>query len=142
MLEEWIQKILKVLGAADQVIAAGGPMATFVLAMLFGVAAAQSLKLVYKDVLLEPWFSVTTRSIAILAPIGFAHYLANSLNGAWEVAAGMSAIGFYHITLKAVRKWVPWMETKAAIGAACPPPTAEQAALQRAAAKAGDNSGI
>lgn len=91
MLEEWIQRILKVLGAADQVIAAGGPMATFILAMLFGVAAAQSLKLVYKDVLLEPWFSLTTRSIAILAPIAFAHYLANSLNGAWEVAAGMSA---------------------------------------------------
>lgn len=142
MLEDWIQKTLKVLGAADQVIAAAGPTSTFILAMLFGVAAAQSLKLLYKDVLHEPYFSMVTRVVAIVASILFAHFLANSLNVGWEFAAGMSSIGFYHLTLKAIRKWAPWLELSPAVGSVAPPPTAEEAAKQRAADRAGDNSGV
>src|SRR6478736_4160859 len=121
MIEDWIQHILKILGAGDQVIDAGGPSATFVLAMLFGVAAAQALKYLYADDLREPWFSRITRIIAIGSAIAFAHFLADSLNPAWEVAAGVFSIGFYHITLTAIRHWVPWLETKPFIGALCPP---------------------
>jgi hypothetical protein len=135
MLEEWIQRILKVLGAGDQVIAAGGPAATWVLGMFFGVIAAQSLKQVYNGLLPDRWFIFLTRVIAIVAPIAFAHFLADSLNPAWEAAAGFSALGFYHLTLKAVRKWAPWMEVSPVVGAVCPPAAAEQAATQRAADK-------
>lgn len=142
MLETYIEKALKTLGVADQLIAAGGPTVTFLLAMLFGVAAAQSLKLLYKDDLAEPWFSRTTRIIAILASAVFAHYLSDSLNGGWEAAAGVSSIGFYHLSLKAIRKWAPWLELSPAVGSVNPPAIAEQAAAQRAADRNGENSGV
>jgi hypothetical protein len=144
MLETVIARILAALGAGDQVIAAGGPSATFVLAMLFGVAAAQSLKQIYKDLLSPAVFTALTRTIAIVAPILFAHFLADSLNGAWEVAAGFCSLGFYHLTRMCVRRWWPWLETSPAVGAVDPPASAVLAKAQRTADKAmdGQESGI
>ncbi len=138
MLEDAIAKLLKLLGAGDQLIAAGGPSATWVLAMLFGVAGAQALKPIYKDWLSPAAFNALTRGIAILLPFFFAHHLADSLNVAWEVAAGFCSMGFYHITRTLIRRKWPWLEVSPAIGAVDPPATALQAKAQRAADKAMD----
>lgn len=141
MLEQWIERAVKIIAVADQIITAGGPFLTFVLAMLFGVAAAQALKFLYKGDLREPWDSRLTQVIAIAAAVFFAHCLSKSLNWGWKIAAGFSSIGFYHVTLMAIRKWVPWLEVSPLVGACHPPASAEQAAVQRQIEKIGGNNG-
>ena len=141
MFEVFLQRFLAVIGASDTIIAAGGPGGTFVFAVLFGVFTTQTVKFLYANDLREPWFSRVTRIIAIVSSIAFAHFLADSLNPAWEIAAGMSAIGFYHGTLACIRRWWPWFEMKHFVGAVEPPRSAQVAEAVREAEKSGENSG-
>lgn len=143
MLEQFIAKLLATVGAGDQLIAASGPTACILFGMIGANLFSQVFKYPLSLVLVKPAaFDWAVRMLTIISGTVIAHSLGDSLNWAWASLAGLSAWGFYHLSLGIIRRRWPWMETSYLVGSVDPPPTAQQAAAQRAADKDGGNSGV
>lgn len=142
MFEQIITRIVAGLGLGDQVIAASGPTACILAGMLGANLVAQLFKFPLSLVLVRPpAFDWGVRVLTVVAGTLIAHGLGDSLNWAWASLAGLSAWGFYHLTLAVIRRFWPWLEVFHMVGSVDPPPTAQQAAAQRAADRSGQDSG-
>lgn len=133
-----IETILKALGASDQVIAQMGPTATFLLALLAGGAFAQWVKYpISRQLQSDAAFSWTIRTIAMLATFVAAHYLSGALSLSLEMLAALVQPLAYWASLRAIRRWWPWLEVHAPVGSVSPPQSAYTAAAQREVDRSG-----
>lgn len=138
-----LEDALQFLGAGDKALATMGPVLTILLAWFGGGALAQALKYPLSRAVQDgPSFDWSVRTLAVLATIGFAHYLSKSLPGALEVVVGFLQPVAYWASLRLIRRFWPWLEVYPAVGSCTPPPTAFQAAAERRADQAGEGSGV
>lgn len=140
-----LETILKALGASDQVVSDMGPTATFVLALLAGGAFAQWVKFpLSRQLQGDAVFSWAIRTIAMGSTFVAAHYLSDKLSLALELLAALVQPLAYWVSLRAIRRWWPWIEVHAPIGSVDPPNSAFLAAAQRAADRndSGQDSGV
>jgi len=141
MFEQILQRILAALGAGDQLIVAGGPTLTIIMAMMIGGALAQFLKFPLSRAVQDPWFSYLVRVIAVVSTFVFAHFLSETVPLWLQFGAAVLQPLSYRISLAIIRRFWPWLETKKYVGAVWPPDSAFQADAQRRADKAGTESG-
>lgn len=142
MFEATLQRILTGVNASDGLIAGMGPTLTILLALAIGTAAAQFLKFPLSQTVQEPWFSWWVRVVGVVVTAVFAFMLSNTVPLWLAIGVGLlQPPVVYHGGLAIIRRWFPWLEMKPFVGAVCPPASAHQAAAQRAADKAGDESG-
>ena len=126
MFETILKQILSGMGASDNVIAAMGPTATIVLAILFGGALAQFVKYpVSRWITDDRLFSWTVRALAVVSTALFAHFLSETVPLWLEIGAGMVQPLCYHGSLAIIRRYWPWLENSKMVGSVNPPGTAD-----------------
>jgi len=131
------------LTASDHALTQMGPGLTILLALLFGGGSVQLLKFPLAWLLRnDAVFVWTTRLFAAALTTFFAHYISNSLHWAVELGLGPTQIFVYHIGLQVIRHKYPWLEVSPFIGSVDPSEAAHKAAAERAASKAGAESGV
>lgn len=143
MFETILQRILSGLGASDQLISTMGPSLSILFAIAGGTAAAQFFKYPLSRAIHDDgMFSWSVRAVAVLSTFTLAMFLTDKM--AWPLALtfGFLQLAIYHASLSMIRRWWPWLETKAVVGSIEPPVTAYLADAERKADKAGQNSGI
>lgn len=136
-----LQDVLQWMGAGDQALKVMGPTLTIVLAWAFGGAFTQLLKFPIQQLVAPAWFGWTVRMIAVFSTAAFAHFLSKSIPDVLELGVGAAQPIVYWASLRVIRRYWPWMEVSLMVGSTTPPASAYQAADQRKADKAGQESG-
>jgi hypothetical protein len=117
MFETTVKAILDSMGASDSVIAAMGPTATIVLAIIFGGALAQLVKYpISRWIADDKLFSWTVRALAVGSTAVFAHFLSETVPLWLEIGAGVVQPLTYHGSLAIIRRFWPWMENSKLVG--------------------------
>ena len=132
-----IEEVGHWIGLGDRVISTMGPIATIVLALFFGWAVTQTIKFPLAHLITEASdeYTYVVRMFGILVTIFFAHVLSDSLPWPMELGCGFAQPFAYFLCMKAIRRFVPWLEVSPLIGSVTPPKAAIEAAAQRQADK-------
>jgi hypothetical protein len=140
MFEIILQRILAALGASDQLIATMGPSLAILLAIAGGTAVAQYFKYpISRRVRDEAGFDFWVRTVAVLSTFVLAVLLSHSVPWPLALVFAFLQLAIYHLSLRTIRRWWPWMEAHKAVGAIDPPPAAFLAKAQREADKRMDD---
>lgn len=134
MFETVVQRILAGLGASDQLISTMGPSLSILLAIAGGTAAAQFFKYPLSRAIRDDGlFSWSVRAVAVSVTFLLALFLTEAMP--WPVALVFAflQLAFYHASLAMIRRWWPWLETKAVVGSVDPPASAYLADEKRKA---------